>query len=455
MESKAESSYEDEYISVEDVGIGDVSSYLVRFRPLKGRLVPSRIPKEIPRRLYKNLVDGETVTMNGIEYHGCDYTEESIGLPSISILFGRSKKLDAQHMEICMRMDMDGREDAYYVNDNGYVEYRKFYENQLELRKTDENCLIPVVPTYPECPGIGLESGDILRYVRGKGYRIERDEQKECSSVDVPIWGNNILFLGTGCSQPSSSRNVSSVVVEIEKRMIILDCGEDTFGQLKRMNHGLENLKIIYLSHSHADHVLGTARILRSVGQGITILGPRRYRRFLEWLADMEMHRYIETDNAKELEKRFYSEHPKYSRRRWLMSSAKNMDVSQYVVRYSLDGFDIEVCGCLHSLDSTSISIKDLKTKRRISYSGDTVPSYLFSQISMNSDVLIHEGTFGIECMEKAIEKNHTTREECYRFFEMINGKKLFLTHISNRYPASELIPDVVPDFYYYQLADQ
>lgn len=44
-----------------------------------------------------------------------------------------------------------------------------------------------------------------------------------------------LVFLGTGSSQPSKYRNVSSIYVNLfDKGSMLLDCGEGTLGQLKR-----------------------------------------------------------------------------------------------------------------------------------------------------------------------------------------------------------------------------
>ncbi|KAI3777832.1 hypothetical protein L1987_47635 [Smallanthus sonchifolius] len=44
-----------------------------------------------------------------------------------------------------------------------------------------------------------------------------------------------IVLLGTGSSQPSKYRNVSSIFINLfSKGSLLLDCGEGTLGQLKR-----------------------------------------------------------------------------------------------------------------------------------------------------------------------------------------------------------------------------
>lgn len=52
---------------------------------------------------------------------------------------------------------------------------------------------------------------------------------------DVTREEMEIVLLGTGSSQPSKYRNVSSVYVNLfSKGSLLLDCGEGTLGQLKR-----------------------------------------------------------------------------------------------------------------------------------------------------------------------------------------------------------------------------
>lgn len=63
----------------------------------------------------------------------------------------------------------------------------------------------------------------------------------ECQ-IDLPSCLENIsredmeiVLLGTGSSQPSKYRNVTSILVNLfSKGTIIIDCGEGTLGQLKR-----------------------------------------------------------------------------------------------------------------------------------------------------------------------------------------------------------------------------
>lgn len=98
---------------------------------------------------------------------------------------------------------------------------------------------------------------------------------------------------------------VSSTIVEIiGYGSLLFDCGEGTYGQMyRRFGHqGLErlisgDLKVIFISHLHADHHLGLVMILTArhraqgasvVGEAITIVGPKLLELWLEEYSSCE-----------------------------------------------------------------------------------------------------------------------------------------------------------------------
>ena len=77
-----------------------------------------------------------------------------------------------------------------------------------------------------------------------------------------------ILPLGTGGSIPSGLRNVSSTLIILPSKSVILfDCGEATLHQITRYFNSetddvLKKLSLIFISHYHSDHHLGLFNIL-------------------------------------------------------------------------------------------------------------------------------------------------------------------------------------------------
>lgn len=78
-----------------------------------------------------------------------------------------------------------------------------------------------------------------------------------------------VIFLGTGCALPSKYRNVTSIMINLfQDGVILMDTGEGTLGQIYRV-FGKEsekiimNIKLIWISHLHADHHLGLVKIIK------------------------------------------------------------------------------------------------------------------------------------------------------------------------------------------------
>ena len=91
-------------------------------------------------------------------------------------------------------------------------------------------------------------------------------ENQGLSSPDAEI-----VCLGTGSALPSLHRNVSATLLRVPGcGSYLLDCGENTLGQLRRMYSPTElrevlgDLRLIWISHLHADHHLGVTSVIRA-----------------------------------------------------------------------------------------------------------------------------------------------------------------------------------------------
>ena len=73
----------------------------------------------------------------------------------------------------------------------------------------------------------------------------------------------SVTFLGTGGSVPSARRSTASVLIARGGERLMFDCGEGTQRQLQR-SLGLVQVDAIYLTHFHADHILGLPGLLKS-----------------------------------------------------------------------------------------------------------------------------------------------------------------------------------------------
>lgn len=157
-----------------------------------------------------------------------------------------------------------------------------------------------------------LESENKSIYDSPTGTQLRSPNELECcnGSDEIPVCLEGIsrdvmemVFLGTGSSQPSKYRNVSAIFINLfSQGGILLDCGEGTLAQLKRRfgvrgaDDVIKSLKFIWISHIHADHHTGLARILslreqllkNEPHESLLVIGPRPLKRFLDAYSRVE-----------------------------------------------------------------------------------------------------------------------------------------------------------------------
>ena len=98
----------------------------------------------------------------------------------------------------------------------------------------------------------------------------------------------DVLFVGTAGSAPSARRGLPATLVRRGGDRLLFDCGEGTQRQLVRST-GLVELEEIFITHFHADHVLGLPGMLKTFAlrqreRELTVYGPPGLRGLFEAL---------------------------------------------------------------------------------------------------------------------------------------------------------------------------
>ena len=99
-----------------------------------------------------------------------------------------------------------------------------------------------------------------------------------------------ITFLGTSSGVPTRSRNVSSVALRLTQRgeIWLFDCGEGTQHQFLRSEFKASQIRRIFITHMHGDHIFGLMGLLASCGlagnpqQKVDIYGPPKLHDYLQ-----------------------------------------------------------------------------------------------------------------------------------------------------------------------------
>jgi ribonuclease Z len=432
--------YEDEYIKVS-------SRYIIQIKNTRGRFIIENVPKSIPKYLYKDLVNGKQIKVGDVFYKGSDFLEPEIKFNKIFILVDSiDEQVDDQCLVLCFRKieyNLYSKicKNVWYLRINKYVAFVSQYNLLVGLNKISNDHHLPgpylkskLIPRTKLVKY--LSSGDSFNYSKDiQNFKVSKERIIKYKSVRNEYCKNSVLFLGSGCAIPSKYRNVTGILVNIENKIFLFDCGEDTMYQIYRYYGSLkilDKIEMIFISHSHGDHSLGVINLIKKLKHTVKLVGPSVILQWVELFSDNFIP--LCTDKAKTLQ----------------YSYNENSDFNRHILSYNYE-YKVSFCGCVHSNDSCSVSLEYEGIK--ISYSGDTRPSLLFSKMAYHSNVLIHESTFDNENQDKALKTSHSTVKEANEIFKISESGVLLLTHFSQRYPK-KFISDSsgIPcyDFYTY-----
>ncbi len=270
----------------------------------------------------------------------------------------------------------------------------------------------------------------------------------------------SVRFLGTSASRPTVERNVSSIAIVREGDTFLFDCGEGT--QRQMMRYGVSfTLEDIFLTHLHADHMLGVVGLIRTMAlQGRTeplrLWGPRTSGRLMRKAEQLGADRSSFPLEITELS------HGDCVRRKDYQISAFDADhggapalgftllEDERKGRFNPDRArelgipEGPLWGQLHRGEpvalpggrviESSLIVGPTRPGRRITVSGDTRPSPRTVEAAAGADLLVHEATFGDAEAERAVETGHSTAREAATVARDAGVLRLALTHFSARY---------------------
>ena len=243
-----------------------------------------------------------------------------------------------------------------------------------------------------------------------------------------------LTCLGTGSAGPSSYRNVASTHVQASSDVgLLLDCGEGTLGQLRRafgegFERMLRSLRVIYISHMHADHHLGLIGVVQAwlehnahTDLRLVVLCPGKLGRSLTEYASLDPAVLeVVTINTLGLQAN--------NKLDWAEAESSRLSNMVPQIRRA-------VCVATpHSERATCVRF-DFANGQSLAYSGDTRPLDDFVKLGEGATCLVHEATLEHGKLEEAIAKRHSTLTEALDVSRRMGAQSTVLTHISQRYP--------------------
>lgn len=261
--------------------------------------------------------------------------------------------------------------------------------------------------------------------------------------------------------QPTKERNLTSIYMNYDKEHLLFDCGEGTQRQMKFAELKPTSITRIFISHFHADHVLGLAGLMRNLEANdynkiLYIYGPEGLQKFFNNMLNSAYYKpsvnvkliEIKDKMSVEFEKFFVKifklEHsvPSFAfrieekdKRNINLEYTKKFGLTQHPLLGELQrGKDIIWEGKKITVSKGTKLVKG----KVVSIILDTGYCKNAVVAAKNADLVISESTFVEEHKDKAKEYKHLTAKQSALIAKNAKAKKLILTHFSQRYKETE-----------------
>lgn len=275
-----------------------------------------------------------------------------------------------------------------------------------------------------------------------------------------------LLFLGTSAGVPTRTRNVTSMLLDLQhptrSGLWLIDCGEGTQHQLLRTTSHPGKLDKIFITHLHGDHIFGLpgllcSRSMAGIVHPLTIYGPAGIREFVETSLRLSGSW---TDYPLEIIE--ITEGVVFSDDAWTVTAALlNHPVECYGFRIeehdkpgALDGAALAAAGVPSGplyqqlKRGESVTLQDgriingadylsaPRPGKKLAIFGDTAPCEAALTLAQGVDLLVHEATLETAMEEKANSRGHSSTRQAAGLAHRAQVKKLVVTHVSSRYDA-------------------
>ena len=271
-----------------------------------------------------------------------------------------------------------------------------------------------------------------------------------------------LTFLGTAGSWPTKERSASAIALDLEKELILLDCGEGTQRQFFQSSASFMRVRRVFITHFHGDHFLGLPGLIQSMclnhrTDPLDIYGPpdagemvgRALRmgyftlRFPVEVHELAPGTTVELDGYSV--RTAHADHPVPALSYRVEENPKRGRFDGALARsLGIQGRDfarLEAGESIH-IGPRVVHPSDVmgppRPGRSVVYSGDTAPSEQVRALARRATVLIHESTTTKELETEANQWGHSSARQAAELARDAEAGALFLTHFSARYKELE-----------------
>ncbi len=271
-----------------------------------------------------------------------------------------------------------------------------------------------------------------------------------------------VTFLGTAGSWPTKERSASAVALDLERELILLDCGEGTQRQFFRSSASFMRVRRVFITHFHGDHFLGLPGLIQSMGlnhrtEPLDVYGPPDAEEMVGRALKMGYFTLrfpvaihpVSPGTTVELEgyrvRTAAAEHPVPAlayrveegakRGRFDGPRARELGLRGRDFARLEAGEEVRVADRVVRPDDV---IGPPRPGRSVVYSGDTAPSEAVRRLADRANLLVHEATAAREIEKEANDWGHSSARQAAECARVAGVGALFLTHFSARYKELE-----------------
>lgn len=272
----------------------------------------------------------------------------------------------------------------------------------------------------------------------------------------------NINILGCGSALPTTRHLATSQIVDLRDKLYMIDCGEGTQVQMRRMRVRFGRLAHIFISHLHGDHCFGLPGLISTLGMlgrtgELVVHGPKEVETYLRPVMDLFCR-------GMEFEVRF---NPVDTRSHSLVMEDRSLSVysiplkhriptcgylfaekpkEAHIIREMTDFYQVPV-RCMKDIKQgqdyvtpegevvpNSRLTRPAAPPKRYAFCSDTAYNRSIIPIIEGADLLYHEATFA-ECdLARTKETFHSTARQAAEIARDAHVKRLVIGHYSARY---------------------
>lgn len=277
-----------------------------------------------------------------------------------------------------------------------------------------------------------------------------------------------INILGCGSALPTIQHNPSCQVLNIREKNFMIDCGEGSQLQYRKLKLGFSKLNQVFVTHAHGDHCFGLIGLFSTLG----LLG-RTGDLIVHTVPDLKSILQAQIDSfCRDMSYKIIINafDPQKSE---VIHDSRSMKVTTIPLNHRVPcaGFLFqEEQGEAHlirdMIDFYNIPIKELakiksgadfttsegqiipnsrltrpaEPARSYAYCSDTSFKPDIVPIIEGADLLYHEATFCNEDAGRTAKTGHSTAAQAAEIAKLANVKQLMLGHFSSRYQNLEIL---------------